>query len=164
MRILEAAARLREQFPIAGVAGEEQCCVYARLVLAEVYGAAQVDRQPLARWHLWDVADPWSPVAAAAAAGLASAWSTPPAQIELVVGRWHLCQGWRGTPGAAGVTGHTWLWLALTAATGLRIDSAAPAFRPAPGPEARLTRWAELVAPYRGGVAVAVLHRPREVP
>jgi hypothetical protein len=135
----------------------DQCCVFARLVLRQLYGAAAVDRAPVADWHLWDVARPWSPVEAAQLAGIAVSVSLPPAVATPKPGMLHQCQGWRGTPGAAGVTGHTWLWWAVSETAGLQIDSAAPPFRAAPAIQLRPRMWADVVAPYRFGVAVAVL-------
>lgn len=135
----------------------DQCCVFARLVLREVYGAATIDRQPVSAWHLWDVARPWSPVEAARAVGISSSASVPPTVAEPIAGSLHICQGWRGTPGAAGVTGHTWLWYATSRTAGVQLDAAAPPYRAAPGVEIRPRRWADVVAPYRYGVAVAAL-------
>lgn len=153
-RVLEQAVRLYER----PEPNSDQCCVFARLVLREVYGAAAVDRAPISAWHLWDVARPWSPVEAARTAGITSALSLPPVQGRpLAVGGLHLCQGWRGTPGAPGITGHTWLWWATSASAGVQIDAAAPPYRTAPGVELRIRRWADVAAPYRHGIAVAVL-------
>ncbi|MGA1078479.1 MAG: hypothetical protein ACO3VG_05860 [Nitriliruptoraceae bacterium] len=135
----------------------DQCCVFARLLLRELYGSAAIDRVPVSEWHLWDVTRPWSPVTAATAAGIARSQTVPPTAPGLVVGTLHQCQGWRGTPGAPGVTGHTWLWWATTPTHGYQIDAAAPPYRTAPGVEVRLRRWADVVAPYRHGVAVAAL-------
>jgi hypothetical protein len=154
VRALEVAVALYERPEPAS----DQCCVFARLVLRELYGAPTIDRQPVSAWHLWEVAHPWSPVEAARAVGIASAISLPPVPGRpLVVGTLHLCQGWRGTPGAAGVTGHTWLYLATSGTAGIQIDAAGAPYRPAPGVEIRPRRWADVVAPYRYGVAVAAL-------
>lgn len=160
IRFFDAAAFLREHLnPVDPT--DDLCCVYAQAVLAAVYGGDVVGRAPDAQWRIWRGESPWSPVLAARRAGIASASSLPPTPGRpLVVGAVHLCQGWRGTPLAPGVTGHTWLWYAATERTGYRLDSAGAPYRTAPGAECRLTTWAELVAPYVGGVAVAALRMP----
>lgn len=122
----------------------ELCCVAARLLLLEVYGSAVVGRRPLAEWHLWDVARPWSPVEAAHAAGMADG---PPRAYDTApgLGVW-LVQIWRGTPGAAGVTGHTLLWLTDGAGDGWQADSVEGRAY-----DLRVRSWAEIVAEARGG-------------
>ncbi len=152
MTLLDAAARVVD--PLA--AEDRPCCVYAHRVLALAYGLPWED---LTSWHLWDVARPWSPVEAAVRAGVGSCPGLPPAAPITLPDRWHLCQGWRGTPGAPGVTGHTWLWRDLGGGRGLRLDCAEAQWRPAPYHQEAIERWADRVAPYKGGVAVAVLRR-----
>ena len=156
-RAIAAALELLEK----PEANSDQCCVFARLVCRELYGAEAVSRAPVADWHLWDVSRPWSPVEAAAQCGLTLATALPPVGGRpLVAGGLHLCQGWRGVPGAAGVTGHTWLWYAHTAEVGVRIDAAGAQFRAPPGVELRAGRWTTIAAPYAYGIAVAVLRQP----
>ena len=80
-------------------------------------------------------------------------------------GQWHIVQGWRGTPFAAGVLGHTFLWYqALDGSGGLLLDSADK--RQADGlisdtiedgPAATPTTWAAVQWRYKGGLAVGVL-------
>jgi hypothetical protein len=160
IRFFDAAARCREAMT-ATDPNDDLCCVYAQAVLSDVYGRHVTARAPDAQWRVWKGESPWSPVLAAQRAGIASASSLPPTPGRpLVVGAVHLCQGWRGTPLASGVTGHTWLWYAATDRTGYRLDSAGAPYRTAPGAECRLTTWAGLVAPYAGGVAVAALRMP----
>ena len=160
IRFFDSAARVHEQLSPADP-NDDLCCVYAQAVLADVYGLGVITRATNAEWRIWKGESPWSPILAAVRAGIASAHSLPPAGGRpLVVGAVHLCQGWRGTPLAPGVTGHTWLWYAATERTGYRLDSAGAPYRTAPGAECRLTTWAELAAPYVGGVAVAALRLP----
>jgi hypothetical protein len=155
---LKVAASLRVDNP-----NDQLCCVYVRATLAAAYGEAVVARAPVNLWHLWpETRDPWGPVTAALRAGVATA---PPAPAHPVRGAWHIVQGWRGTPFAPGVLGHTFLWYeAPDASSGLLLDSAD---KRAPdggivdtiedGPAATPTTWAAVQARYRGGIAVGVL-------
>ncbi len=141
---------------------DRPCCVYARRILGVAYGLPRWEDLPEAEvsaWHLWDVARPWSPVEQAMLAGIADRVELPPTVPYLRRGHWHLCQGWRGTPGAPGVSGHTWLWWSdpEVAGWGMRLDCAEAQHRAAPYHQEAIERWADRVAPYKGGVAVAVL-------
>jgi hypothetical protein len=134
-------------------ASDADCCVFVRNVLRLVYGEQRIDAVPLWRWHLWaeEGAGPFEPVIAAVDAGIAMRTTGPQ------VGRWAIVQGWRGVPLAPGVTGHTFLWGQLDEAYGLQLDSTRTR-----GPRlSTWARWSEIVAPYRGGLAVGVLERPR---
>jgi len=155
--MLERALDLAVRYAAAPVQNSDQCCVFARLVLVGLYGESVVNRAPVSAWHLWDVARPWSPVEAAVQAGITLSATYAPAPPVPRVGALHQIQGWRGTPGAAGVTGHTWLWWATSATHGYQIDAAAAPYRMAPGVEVRLRRWADVIAPYQYGVAIAAL-------
>lgn len=142
---------------------DRACCVYARSVLRLAYGADAIDRAPVELWHLIrdgmlgpQIVGPWAPIDAAHRAGIAAVDSLPPSVPLIRPGHWHLCQGWRGEPLARGVTGHTWLWWATTAEDGELLDSTESR-----GPRhSGLQRWSELLATFRGGIAVAVLRRP----
>lgn len=153
-RVLMAAASVRETLK----PGDELCCVFARRVLEQVYGANVIARAPLPMWSVWpppDNTDPWSAPAAAVRVGIASAVTKPPVAPALLVGRWHLVQGW-DVPLVSG--GHTMLWFAATPTTGYRLDSAAAKWRPAPGPQVNFERWHDLTARFDAGVAVAALN------
>lgn len=155
MRILPAAAAAIDAIHPT-VPSDRDCCVFARSVLSLAYGAEVIGRADVARWHLY--ADrglsPWEPVLAAVDVGIG-------VRVEQrTVGRWHLCQGWRGTPFGVGVTGHTWLWLQVSEDRGLVVDSTRGR-----GPSVvGLARWEDFTRAYRGGVAVAVLARPPLAP
>jgi hypothetical protein len=73
----------------------------------------------------------------------------------LVPGRWHRVQGWRGTPFADGVTGHTFSVYAGENDRVLVYDSAKDR-------NERVTSatWSSYSAQYVGGVAIAVLSEP----
>ena len=144
MTILQAAEQALVEMRLAS---DRDCCVYARRVLVHQYGATVIDQVPIARWHLYAGQSAWEPVLAAADAGIGELVTDP------VVGRWHLCQGWRGQPFAAGVTGHTWLWRAISAERGLQLDSARGRTPRVVG----LLEWREQVTTYRGGIRLAVL-------
>lgn len=81
------------------VSPESECCVWLRLVLVQAYGAAVVDRQPKARWHLATrPVERDAPVRCAVEAGMAL-------ELPQGTGRWvdgavHIVQGWR--PNASG--------------------------------------------------------------
>jgi hypothetical protein len=146
---------------------DKDCCCFARLVLRRAYGDAVIDAVPLWRWHLIreSGAGPWEPALAAVAAGITEdMWIAVGAQAmdytaALVAhGRAHLVQGWRGEPFAPGVTGHSFIWLTTPGTDGYGevLDSTRDR-----GPRLTgLLRWADYVAPFVGGVAVAALRRP----
>jgi hypothetical protein len=132
---------------------DDECCVFASAVLERAYGF--VKSSNLSAWHLWDVKRPWSPVEAAQQQGITTAAFLPPVSLPPVPGRWHLCQGWRGVPGAPGVTGHTFLWLQVDGTLGLCLDASDKR-----SPDQTLNgfrTWADRIAEFKGGVAVAVL-------
>lgn len=121
MRWIEAAIEINDG---PGPSWRHECCAFVRLVLVQLFGAETIDTVPMWRWHLnpaglgvGEDLDPFEPVLAAHAAGVTTG------NDELVVGRWHIVQGWRGTPFAKGVSGHTFLWLAITDRYGIRLDS-----------------------------------------
>lgn len=128
---------------------DKDCCVFARLVLRRTYPSDMVDSQPIWRWHLWreSGAGPWEPVLAAADSGLGVRVNVP------VLGRWHLCQGWRGTPFQDGVTGHTFLYRPETNTTGIVLDSTGIR-----GPSLYWSSWKGNENQFRGGIALAALH------
>lgn len=137
---------------------DRDCCVWARDVLERAYGSEAIRRVPLARWHLWadrPEVGPWEPVLAAVDAGIGARVETP------TVGRWHICQGWRGSverwplPTSSGTTGHTWLYLAVDERGGLVLDSTRSR-----GPDSDLAEWVDIARPFAGGIAIAVLHWP----
>jgi hypothetical protein len=133
---------------------DDECCVFAADVLAKAYG---FDKTPnIEAWHLWDIAHPWSPVEAAQHQGIATHSVFPGTLLGIPFpGRWHLVQGWRGTPGAPGVPGHTFLWLQVNETHGLCLDSSDK--RPASNTLNGFRPWLDRVAEFKGGVAVAVL-------
>lgn len=140
---------------------DADCCVFVESALRRAYGSV-VDNVPAARWRIirddpvWGSSvGPWEPVRAALSCGVALSMTLPPDPPRLAVGRWQVLQGWRGTPFAEGVSGHTLLVYGVTETHCLVVDSSA---RTGPQvPEQGPTSWAALVAGYRGGVAVAVL-------
>lgn len=155
MKTLPAALAAKRA---ATVPSDHDCCVYARAVLEYAYGSEAIRSVPLARWHLWadrPEVGPWEPVLAAVDAGIGTRVEVP------TVGRWHLVQGWRGSverwplPPSSPTTGHTLLYLAVDEHSGLVVDSTRER-----GPGADLATWADVVRPFRGGVAVAALERP----
>lgn len=81
------------------------CCTYVQRVCTTAYGPEVTSRAPGSQWNLWDPAgDPWGPVNAAVACGVA-----PRLELEPVGrGAWHVVQGWRTEPSATG-SGHTFL-------------------------------------------------------
>lgn len=158
MKILPAALAATRAI---GAPSDSDCCVWARSVLEHAYGSEAIRRVPLARWHMWadrPEVGPWEPVLAAMDAGIGTRVETP------TVGRWHICQGWRGSverwplPASSGTTGHTWLYLAVDERGGLVLDSTRGR-----GPGSDLTEWADVVRPFAGGVALAALARPDSV-
>lgn len=159
MHILPAAAHVAKALDRDS---DRDCCVFARLVLRQSYGALSIDAVPAWRWHMVVErgAGAWEPVIAARDAGIVEGYtvprdpSLPPSPPP--TGRWALVQGWRGVALAPGVTGHTFLYRSLTDETGVVVDSTRGR-----GPRAGgFARWAELVREYRGGLAVAVLRPP----
>jgi hypothetical protein len=144
---------------------DADCVCWCRLVLRRAYGAEVVDAVPLWRWHLIreSGAGPWEPASAAEAAGITEdMWIAVGAQAMDYTaaldahGRAHLVQGWRGEPFAPGVTGHTFVFFHIADGYGEVLDSTRDR-----GPRLTgLLRWADYVAPFVGGVAVAALRRP----
>lgn len=132
---------------------DDECCVFAQAVLERAYGLAPAEDDLLALWRVFDIARPWSPVQAALRTGIATLVTMPPDAPALREGRWHLVQGWRGIPGS-GASGHTFLWYHL-GARGLCLD-ASDKRRPEDTVNG-LRSWADRVAEFKGGVAVAVL-------
>lgn len=154
MRILEAAAQLLDA---SGV--DADCCVWARSVLRLAFGAGVVDLVPAWRWHLVVErgAGAWEPPRAAYDAGIADLVHGHLAgPLELERRRWYLLQGWRGTPLAPGVEGHTFLMRSVSTEVVLVVDSNRTRGPRWSGP----TRWRDLVAGYRGGIAAALLSAP----
>lgn len=164
MNILRAAVAAKAAL---AVPSDRDCCVFARSVLEHTYSRDIIRAVPIERWHLWPDrpgVGPWEPVLAADDAGITFGEpSLPTAAPRIVAGRWHLCQGWRGSvarwplPPGSKTTGHTWLWLAITDETGLVLDSTRSR-----GPKVSdLRTWADQASDFVGGVAAAALKRPR---
>lgn len=79
------------------------CCTYVERVLGRAYGPTVVAVGLTSNWNLWyPDKDPWSPVTAAALAGIGQVTATP------APGAWHVVQGWRTEPSTLG-SGHTFL-------------------------------------------------------
>jgi hypothetical protein len=166
-RILTAAAALVAAHP--GTAWP--CCEFTALTLG-------LPKGDLA-WravNIWDPTEPWSGPRAVAERGGEYAWVRG-VEHSFRPGRWYLCQGWRQLSGPVLLAGgravdptldagkgHSWLWCATSPTHGVVLDSsttrgprlgglaytgtqALPAGRP----------WAERVAAYPAGVAVALL-------
>lgn len=136
---------------------DELCCVFARDWTAKLYGADVVKRAPTALWMLYpldpkipDSGDPWGPVSACFRAGIAS-----DDVHDLIPGRWHRVQGWRGVPFAKGVSGHT-----ITVYAGKRHAIVYDSAKDPRGARVTLVVWADYVAQFTGGVAIAVLEEP----
>jgi hypothetical protein len=132
---------------------DDECCVFVQAVVERAYGLPPATGLLLSAWRVFDIEEPWSPAYAAVGAGPAVRVIQP--FEHPLVGLWHVVQGWRGTPGAPGVTGHTFLWLQVTETHGIRLDAS-------DGRKVRdvlhgFEAWAEYIAQFRGGVAVAVL-------
>ena len=146
-KLLEAASRVRERLR-ADTKVDEQCVVFAKDVIAEAYGLPGLS--PV-EWHIQDHGRPWSNLEAARTVGVATggpgvpaAPSTVPAPPARTVA---LCQAYHGTPG--GSAGHCWLWIQVTATTGVRLDAAeTPKYRPPPGAEVRWMTWDEATRGY----------------
>ena len=146
--------------PTVTTSAQRQCCCYAQAVIERWAMLPPATGSLLAMWRIFpELENPWSPVEAVQAVGLGEQVAAP------IVGRWHLVQGWRtaGDPErvARGETpqgtGHTFLWRASSAEWGRQCDSADPR-----GPDNSSRRWADVVAEFRGGLAIAVLRRPRD--
>lgn len=152
MTLLDAAAIVA---PTVDTDDERACCVFGETVVELWAGLPHAEGPLLAAWRLFDGEPPWSPVQAAVASGAAESASFPPAAPVAPVGRWLYCQGWRGKPLAPGVTGHTFLLRRASDTRCVQIDSAIPrgvSFRP--------RAWADVLAEFTGGLAVAVLRKP----
>ena len=139
---------------------DELCCIFAQDWTRKVYGAKVVDAVPVGMWRLFpELKDPWSPVQACFHAGVAEVGSRR-TDGALTPGRWHRVQGWRGTPFAPGVTGHTFTVYCPTnpSTTVLVFDSANRL--PARGERVAAANWVQYVAQYKGGTALCVLKEP----
>ena len=129
---------------------DELCCVFQREWTRRVWGDAVVAKAPLSLWHLFvDCGDAWGPVTACVQAGIGRRVDA------LVEGRWHRIQGWRGTPFAAGVSGHTVSVFAGPRGRILVWDSAKDR-----NERVTSTTWALWREQFKGGVAIAVLDTP----
>ena len=134
-RYLDAIGEVTEEIR-AGALSQRPCCVFYASVLRKVHGAAVTARAPVNLWHLWaePIADrdPWGPVRAAMLSGIGTAVWYPPATggvgRPLVEHAWHGVQTWDGVPFQS--QGHTGLWYAMTATTGIWVDSAEAKWRP----------------------------------
>jgi hypothetical protein len=152
------------------------CCEHVARVVRRAYGLdADLRYADGSAWwqlaNVWDLRQPWSAAWAYmdVAVGIMEAGGERDVYIE--PGTWAVCQGWRRLSGPGGTvgpgdTGHTWLWYATSPTHGVVLDSsttrgprlggvaftgqALPAGRP----------WAERVAAYPAGLAVAVLRPP----
>lgn len=135
----------------------EACCVYARRMTELVHGTAAIARAPLALWILFaDSGDPWGPVNAVVQAGLAAG----PVLSDLPAdGRWYRAQGWRGTPFAPGVSGHTFTAFRDVGRTTTRILDAA-AGRAGNGEGNRVVDWPGFATQFTGGIRVVALQEP----
>lgn len=141
----ETAAALR-----AHDKSDELCCVFAQSWTRRLYGQDVVGRAPAKLWCLWpESGDAWGPVTACVQAGIGELVAT------LVPGRWHRVQGWRGTPFAPGVTGHTFTVYACDAGVAMVFDSAADR-----NERAAVVNWPQYAAQYRGGIKIAALKEP----
>jgi hypothetical protein len=157
-RVVDAVTLLDAAILTAAEATTDErraCCCYAQATIERWAGLPPATGDLLAAWRIFAGQSPFSPVTIAAIeagvvehAGLVPLMSPEP-------GRWHLVQGWRGTPLAAGVTGHTFLWRAASTEFGIQVDSVIGA-----GPRQNDRRWADVVAEFKGGLAVAVLRHP----
>jgi hypothetical protein len=150
---------------------DDECCVFVQAVCERAYKLPPATGELLAAWRIFDIHWPWTPVQAACAAGLCDDADifeqgippTPPpfSPGSPRAGRWHVVQGWRGTPGAIDpatgklFTGHTFLWLQVNETHGLCLDSSDK--RPASNTLNGFRAWSDRVAEFKGGVAVAVL-------
>lgn len=133
------------------------CCVHARRVLLELYGAERLARAELADWHLWSGRSAWAPPEAAVQCGIADRvvdlTTYVPARGDVM----HV-QLWRGAPFAAGVTGHTVILIGLDdEGRGGGVLSDAVETR---GPGLRTYDLDALRREARGGIRGAVLHPP----
>jgi hypothetical protein len=149
--LLDAAATVA---PTADTDAERACCCYAQAVIERWAGLPPATGTLLAMWRIFEGQGPWSPVHAAVQAGVSEQLAVL-SHLGPVPERWHLVQGWRGTPFAPGVTGHTFLWRASTATHGWQLDSVIGR-----GPDMRPRAWADVVREFKGGLAIAVLRRP----
>jgi hypothetical protein len=135
---------------------DDECCVFVQAVIERAFKLAPADAKLTGLWRIFDVARPWSPVEAAVLAGVAlGSPSLPPAKGSPTVGRWHVCQGWRGVPGAKGVTGHTFLWAEVAPGYGVCLDASDK--RPPDRTLAGIRSWASRSAEFVGGVAIVPL-------
>jgi hypothetical protein len=141
------------------------CCEFVARIVRAAYALPHVDGS--AWWALanvWDGALPWS--------SAECMWPQPADVLghnAAPLGcHWHVVQGWRRLSGPGGTvgpgdTGHTWLWLATSPTHGVVLDSTTSrgprlggvAFTGQALPPGR--PWAERVAAYPAGIAVAVL-------
>jgi hypothetical protein len=142
------AARLA---PATDTPEEQACCCYHQLVVETWAGLPPATGGLLARWRLFAGQSAWSPIDAVVEVGVGTRMTAP------VLGRWHSVQIWRGTPFAAGVSGHTFLWFQSDGGWGWQLDCVIGR-----RPDQRARAWADVVAEAVGGLAIAVLRRPRD--
>ena len=130
------------------------CCTFAERVTKLMYGAEVIAKAPGSLWNLWpDSGNAWGPVSACKLAGIVDHTRID----ELNPGVYRV-QGWRGTPFAAGVTGHTVTVLVPAGADAHGFvyvyDSAAhDRAGNVRGPKVQLVRWLDYSAQYKGGIA-----------
>ena len=157
-RTMLLAARLTDE--AISAPSDRDCCVYAHAVLRRWTGLPLTGDMDL--WRIWREPDGsiparrvWGPVSAAVIAGIGE---RRPTDLP-VLGRWHICQGWRNDPlTVPTASGHTWLWR-QDDAEGRGVWLQYDATR---GPRLGLATWSAVAAPYRYGVAVAALRRGGE--
>lgn len=143
--LLEAAAEVNiRQVTLT----DQACCVAVRLLLESLYSPTLVLKAPAAWWHLnleGGAPGAWSPLDATERSKLGRSQrdlrTQPPAVGELLV-----CQGWRGTPLAPGVSGHTFVWFQCGRGgvfTGWQFDSVVGRRL-----DARVRPWSEVLAEF----------------
>lgn len=149
------------------------CCEWAARILDLDEGGPA-----WAALNIWSVREPWAGPRAIAQTSGEYCWMRG-VGYDFRPGHWYICQGWRQLSGPALVggvptidpvkdasKGHTWLWYATSATTGIVLDSspnrgprlAGVPYLGAPVDLSHAGRpWAERVAAYPAGIAVAVL-------
>lgn len=177
--ILTATAALLAEHPERALPGDGWPCVEFDDRIVE---AATGEDVANARARLYaGETDPWASVAAYYEAGVAESWGqgTPPGWL-LIPGRWHVCQAAKrlnadGTIPTDGRSwGHHWLWYAISETHGIALessvergvrlggvpldeDTARVCAIDWPASPTPFAAWADRIAPYAAGVAVAVL-------